>query len=228
MSGTVPVRILLADDHAIVPAGYRHLLQRQSQWSVVAEAATADEAYVLYREHRPDIFITDLSLPGASGIEAIRRVLALDARARILVFTMHDSPDYALAALNAGALGYVTKSSAPEVLLRAIDEALAGRKVLSPDIAQSLALARLSDKRHPLQDLTPREFDLLSMLVSPSNPKEIAKQLHLSLKTVNNLHYQIKRKLGVASDIELTRLALSWDLDYREKIKHLASDRPDV
>ena len=126
---------------------------------------------------------------------------------------MHLSPDLALAALRAGAAGYVTKSSPPDVLLRAIADVLAGRHVLSPDISQALALARLSGRRRPLEDLTAREFDILCMLVSPASVQEIAQRLHLSIKTIHNLHYQIKNKLGVDSDIELTRLALSWGLD---------------
>ncbi|HEY6453514.1 MAG TPA: response regulator transcription factor [Steroidobacteraceae bacterium] len=212
MSDAAPVRLLLADDHAIVRAGYRHLLDRQRRYVVIAEAATADEAYTLFRQHQPDVVITDLAMPGASGFEAIAHILKADAAARVLVFSMHVSPDFALAALRAGALGYVTKSSAPDVLLRAIDDVLLCRQVLSPDIAQALALARLPGRRRPLEDLTPREFDVLCMLVSPTGAHDIAARLHLSVKTVHNLHYQIKAKLGVESDIELTRLALSWGL----------------
>jgi len=212
MSKAQAARLLLVDDHAIVRAGYRHLLE-QERFAVVAEAATADEAYAMFRQHRPDIVITDLALPGASGVDAIQRIVRADAAARVLVFSMHVSPDLALTALRAGALGYVTKSSPPDVLLRAIADVLAGRQVLSPDIAQALALARLAGRRSPLEELSPREFDVLCMLVSPASVPEIAKKLHLSVKTVHNLHYQIKSKLGVESDIELTRLALSWGLD---------------
>lgn len=213
MKPAATVRLLLADDHAIVRAGYRHLLERQVRTSVVAEAGTAEEAYAQFRLHRPDLVVTDLAMPGASGLEVIQRILRAEAGARVLVFSMHVSPDIALAALRAGALGYVTKSSPPDVLLRAIDEVLAGRQVLSPDIAQALALARLPGQRRPLEELTPREFDVLCMLVSPASVQDIAQRLHLSPKTVQNLHYQIKDKLGVESDIELTRLALSWGLD---------------
>jgi DNA-binding NarL/FixJ family response regulator len=204
--------MLLADDHAIVRAGYRHLLERQDRFTVVGEAATADEAYSMFCLHRPDVVVIDLAMPGASGLEAIQRILQVDVAARIVVFSMHTSPDFALAALRAGALGYVTKSSPPDVLLRAIVDALVGRQVLSPDIAQALALARLPGGRRPLEDLTPREFDVLRMLVSPASVQEIAQLLHLSVKTIHNLHYQIKSKLGVGSDIELTRLAMSWGL----------------
>ena len=213
MTTPAPVRLLLADDHAIVRAGYRHLLERQDRYTVVAEAETAAEAYSMFQQHHPDLVITDLAMPGASGLEAIARILRADAAARVLVFSMHVSPDFAVAALRAGARGYVTKSSPPDVLLRAIADVLAGRQVLSPDIAQALALARLSGRRRPLEELTPREFDVLCMLVAPTGAHEIAQRLHLSVKTVHNLHYQIKAKLGVNSDIELTRLALSWGLD---------------
>jgi DNA-binding NarL/FixJ family response regulator len=210
---TAPVRLLLVDDHAIVRAGYRHLLEQQQRFVVVAEAATTDEAYALFRQHRPDVVVTDLAMPGASGLEAIKRILRADAAARVLVFSMHGSPDVALAAMRAGALGYVTKSSPPDVLLRAIADVLINRQVLSPDIAQALALARLPGQPRLLEDLTPREFDVLCMLVSPASVHDIAQRLHLSVKTVHNLHYQIKSKLGVNSDIELTRLAMSWGLD---------------
>jgi two-component system, NarL family, invasion response regulator UvrY len=213
MSEVEPARLLLVDDHAIVRAGYRHLLEQQDRFTVIGEATTADEAYAMFRQHHPDVVITDLAMPGSSGLDAIQRILRADGAARVLVFSMHVSPDLALAALRAGALGYVTKSSPPDVLLRAIADVLAGRKVLSPDIAQALALARLSGQRRPLEDLTPREFDVLCMLVSPASEQEIAQRLHLSVKTIHNLHYQIKSKLDVASDIELTRLAMSWGLD---------------
>jgi two-component system invasion response regulator UvrY len=219
MTKNAAARLLLVDDHAIVRAGYRHLLEKQERFTVVGEAATADEAYAMFRQYRPDVVITDLAMPGASGLEAIQRILRADAAAHVLVFSMHVSPDLALAAMSAGALGYVTKSSPPDVLLRAVADVLVGRKALSPDIAQALALARLAGQRKPLEDLTPREFDVLCMLVSPASVHEIAQRLHLSIKTIHNLHYQIKSKLGVSSDIELTRLAISWGLDLAPALK---------
>jgi two-component system, NarL family, invasion response regulator UvrY len=212
MNRPAPVRLLLADDHAIVRAGYRYLLEKQNLYTVVAEAATAEQAYTLFQLHRPDVVITDLAMPHTSGLETIRRIVQAQPQARVLVFSMHVSPDFARAALDAGALGYVTKSSAPDVLLRAIPEVMARRQVLSPDIRQALALANQPNGRRPLEMLTPREFDVLCMLVSPAGVQEIAQRLHISPKTVHNIHYQIKSKLGVSSDFELSRLALSWGL----------------
>lgn len=209
---TDPKRLLMVDDHAIVRAGYRHLLQRQPRFQVVGEADEVQQAYLLYRQLLPDVLLTDLSLPGAGGIELIRRVRAIDPRACIVVFSMHVSPEHAREAMNAGARAYVTKSSPPDVLLRAIDCACHGQPMLSPDIAQLLALAQLGADRPPLEALNPREFEVLRLLVAPQSVAQIAETLHLSPKTVNNLHYQIKRKLGVASDIELTRLALRCGL----------------
>lgn len=209
---TSALRVLLADDHAIVRAGYRHLLERQPDMRVVAEADNAQDAYRLYRQHRPDVFVTDISMPGPSGLEALRRVREFDARARVLVFSMHVSTRFAQVALAAGACGYITKSSSADVLLRAIRDAMQDRRSLSPDIAQALALARLSEPDSRLSRLSPREFEILSMLVSLDSVERIAATLHLSPKTVQNLHYQIKRKLEVGSDIELTRLALAWGI----------------
>jgi two-component system invasion response regulator UvrY len=201
-------RLLLVDDHAIVRAGYRHLLSRQANLGLIDEAEDAEVAYVRYQSLKPDVVVTDMALPGQSGLELTRRLLAFDPNARVLMFTMHGSPEFAQVALRAGALGYVTKSSPAETLLHAIAEVARGRRALSPDVAQALALARVGDKVAGLDALSPREFDVLRMLISPMTVAEIAATLHLSEKTICNVHYQIKRKLDVASDIELTRLAL--------------------
>ncbi|MDP2902046.1 MAG: response regulator transcription factor [Methylovulum sp.] len=201
------IRILLVDDHAIVRAGYRALLAKQAEFQVVAEAADGVQAYQQYKGCRPDVVITDLSLPGISGLEVIARIKQRDAKAKILVFSMHQQPSFAVQATRAGALGYVTKSSPPEVLLRAIHEVYAGRTTLSADIAQTLALAQLGTERMALDTLTVREFEILRLLVEAKSIEDIAQALNISTKTVGNCHYLIKRKLGVSSDIELTRLA---------------------
>jgi len=202
------INILLVDDHAIVREGYRALLAKQSGLRVVAEAADAVQAYQLFKEYRPDVVVTDLSLPGSSGLELIGRIKQRCAEARILVFSMHQNPSFAVQASRAGALGYVTKSSAPEVLLRAIHEVHAGRHTLSADIAQALALEKLGGDRRALETLTVREFEILRLLVEARSIDDIAQTLNISPKTVCNCHYLVKRKLGVASDIELTRLAI--------------------
>jgi two-component system invasion response regulator UvrY len=208
MLPTPMINILLVDDHAIVREGYRALLAKQTDLQVVAEAADGIQAYQRFKECNPDVVVTDLSLPGISGLELISRIKQRCPEAKILVFSMHQNPSFAVQANRAGALGYVTKSSSPEVLLRAIREVHAGRHTLSPDIAQALALEKLGNDRMALETLTVREFEILRLLVEARTPEDIAKILNISPKTVCNCHYLIKRKLGVANDIELTRLAI--------------------
>ncbi|MFI3155085.1 MAG: response regulator transcription factor [Methylococcaceae bacterium] len=202
------IRILLVDDHAIVREGYLSLLAKQPGLQVVAEAADATQAYQRFKECSPNVVVTDISLPGISGLELISRIKQRDAGAKILVFSMHQNPGFARQASRAGALGYVTKSSTPEVLLRAIHEVYAGRHFLSADIAQSLALEKLGGERLALETLSVREFEILRLLVEGRTTEDIAQTLNISPKTVCNCHYLIKRKLGVAGDIELTRLAI--------------------
>jgi len=132
--------ILLVDDHAIVREGYRSVLQKQRGLQVIAEAAEGEEAYRLFKEARPDLVIMDLTMAGIGGIEAIRRIRQLDPNARILVFTMHQNAAFAVQAIRAGARGFVTKTSPPEALVRAIFDVFAGRIALSPDIDHELAL----------------------------------------------------------------------------------------
>jgi len=206
------IKILLVDDHAIVREGYRSLLKKQPGLDVVAEAADGAEAYALFKEHAPDVVIMDLSLPGQGGLSVIARIKQRSATAKILVFSMHQQPSFALQAARAGALGYVTKSSAPDVLIRAVYEVHQGRHTLSADIAQALALEKLGGERNALETLTVREFEILRLLVDAKTPDTIAQLLNISPKTVLNCHYLIKRKLGVASDIELTRLAIRMNV----------------
>ena len=203
-----PTRVMLVDDHAIVREGYRSLLQKQDGLRVVAEADSGAAAYLVYKAARPDLVIMDVAMPGIGGVEAIRRIRQWDKSARILVFSMHQSAAYAIQAIKAGARGFVTKSNPPDALLRAIAEVMAGRIALSPDIDHELAVSRLADEPSAVETLSPREFEILRMLLADKSVDEIANTLHISVKTAANTRYQIRAKLGVASDIELVRLAL--------------------
>lgn len=206
------IQIMLVDDHAIVREGYRALLQKQPNLVVVAEASDGAEAYQNYKSYQPDIVVMDISMQGQGGLEAITRIKQLDSDAKIIVFSMHQNPSFAIQATRAGALGYVTKSSEPEVLIRAIYEVQQGKQTLSADIAQTLALEKLGSDNAALDQLTVREFEILRMLVAAMPPHEIAETLNISPKTVSNTHYIIKKKLGVSSDIELTRLAIKMNI----------------
>jgi len=209
---STPIRVMLVDDHAIVREGYRALLQKQPHLEVVADAHNGHDAYINFKTFRPDVVVMDISMPGQSGLEAISRIRQYDNTAKILVFSMHQNPSYALQATRAGALGYITKSSDPALLIRAIVDVYENRLSLSPDIAQALALEKLGHEQTRLDDLTVREFEILQLLLEAKSNQEIADTLNISPKTVSNTHYIIKRKLDVSSDIELTRLAIRMKL----------------
>jgi len=204
------IRLLLVDDHAVVREGYRRLLERRADLRIAAEAESAEAALRAFREHQPDVVVADLALPDMGGIELIQRLIQREPLVRILAFSMHREPLFAQQALRAGALGYVTKSSAPEVLVQAVYRVAARQRTLSPDIAPELALQLLDGPSNPAEQLSPREFEILRLLLEGQSPAQIGEALHISAKTVQNSHYQIKAKLGVKSDIELMRLAMKW------------------
>jgi len=165
-------------------------------------------AYQRYKEVHPDVAVIDISMPGRGGIDLIGQLRAWDALARIVVFTMHKDAVYAMHAFQAGAMGYITKSSNPLLLAEAIIDVFAGKKAISPDVSRELALRRLSGDASALDSLSPREFEILRMLLEASPPAEIAAALNLSPKTVANYHSLIKQKLGVRSDMELLYFGL--------------------
>lgn len=204
--------ILLVDDHAVVRAGYRHLLETQGGFQRVHEAESAQDAYAACQKELPGLMICDISMPEPVGLGLIQRILSRWPDAKILMFTMHNSIELARACMDAGAKGYVTKSSRPEVLLRAIGEVLAGRTFVSADLTRLMALSRLRDNRSGLDQLSSREFEVLCLLVAGQSADQIGELLFLSSKTIHNIHYQIKKKLNVSNDIELTKLAIAWGL----------------
>jgi two-component system, NarL family, invasion response regulator UvrY len=203
----VTIRILLVDDHAIVRAGFRRLLEQEPTFRVVAEAADADRAYALFVEHVPDVVIMDLSMRGMSGLDSIRRIVGRNSSARILVFTMHEDATTAERAIQLGARGYVTKSNAPEVLTAGIAEVATGGLFLSPDIAKAIAVLKLSGEQNLLKLLSAREFEIFQLLAQGHSTLDIARLLKVSSKTVSNYHTLIKQKLRLGSDVELVLLA---------------------
>ncbi len=205
--------ILLVDDHPVVREGYKRLLERHSGYRVVAEAGDAAAAYQAYREFSPDVTIMDLALPGAGGLEALRHIRQWDKRARVLIFSMHSGSAFALKAFEAGAMGYVTKSSDAAELLRAvacIAAAAPGARplALSHDVARELAAERLAGASSPIEELAPRETEILRLVATGMTTHAIADALCLSPKTVQNYTYQIKSKLGVETDAHLVWAAL--------------------
>ena len=204
---TANIRIMLVDDHAIVRSGFRRLLEQQPGCHVVAEAADADRAYALFVEHEPDVVVLDLSMPGVSGLDTIRRIMARKPSAKILVFSMHEDASLAERAIQLGARGYVTKSSAPETLASAVADVVQGKLALSPDIAQSLAILKVTPGENPVNALSAREFEIFRLLAGGHSVASIATLMSLSGKTVANYHSLIKQKLGISTDVELVLLA---------------------
>jgi two-component system invasion response regulator UvrY len=202
------IRILLVDDHAVVRAGYRLLLQNSEDVEIIAETSNGESACRLYAELYPDVVVMDLSLPGMSGLEAIRRIIARDHKARVLVFSMHDDMIFVDQAINAGAKGYITKNSAPHVLIDAIKEIATGKTYLEEEAAQHLAYRKLRGEDSPFSMLSTREFEIFCYLAEGLNTNEIAERLSLSYKTIANYSTQIKNKLNVNSVADLTRLAI--------------------
>ena len=165
-----------------------------------------------YKDTQPDVVIMDISMPGRGGIDAIEHIRRFDAQARILVFTMHGGAVYALQAFRAGARGYVTKSSPPDLLISAVRDVAEGRLAICPEISEVLALDRVQEEKTGLEDLSPREFEIFRMILDAKSTDEIASALNVSRKTVANYHYGIKSKLGAASDIELLYFGLRQGL----------------
>ena len=188
-------------------AGYRRFLEQEPGCEVCAEASSGEEAYALLQKRQPDLVILDLSMPGQGGLATLRRVKQRWPLLPVLVFSMHDGLPFALQALRAGANGYVTKSSDPAVLVKAVREVLAGRLALSPDLAARLARERTALREQPTLGLSVREFDIFRLLAAGRTHEEIAGALNVSVKTIANNHSLIRQKLGVSSDIELLRLA---------------------
>jgi DNA-binding NarL/FixJ family response regulator len=209
---TAQVRVLLADDHAVVREGYRRLLERTPDIKVVAETGTGEEAYRLFCELAPDVVVMDINLPGMSGVEATRRVVTREPQARVLIFSMHEDAMFASRALQAGARGYVTKASAPDVLVDAVRAVAAGKAYISQDVAQQLALQALPGQRLPLNHLSPREFEVFRLLAEGRAVAEIAQVMCLSQKTIANYQSSIRQKLELTNAAQVVRLAMSYGL----------------
>ena len=203
---TNPTTVLLVDDHAIVREGYRRLLEDEPSISVVGEAGNAEQACERARALSPQVVVMDIALPATSGIEATRRMLKEQPHLRILMFSMYDDAIYASRALEAGALGYLSKTSAPEVLVQAIYAVSRGERYLSPDVAINLARSAAQPGRSEIEALSPREFEVLRLLVQGETVRSISEKLGLSEKTVANHQSAIREKLGARNSAQLARL----------------------
>jgi two-component system invasion response regulator UvrY len=208
------IKVLLVDDHAVVREGYRRLLENDAQIRVIGEAADAADAYRCFRELTPDVVVMDIALPGASGLEAMRRMLANRPKARVLVFSMYEDAIYVKQALREGACGYLTKASAPEALITAVHRVAGGDRYVSEDVARHASASGFPaiDAAQGVGALSAREFEVLQLLVRGLSVNEIAAHLCVNQKTVANQQSSIKQKLGVENSAQLVLAALKAGL----------------
>ncbi|HEX2333044.1 MAG TPA: response regulator transcription factor [Burkholderiales bacterium] len=203
------IRVLIADDHNIVRDGLKRILAATPDLQVAAEASSGDEALAAVKANDYDVAMLDMSMPGLSGIDLIKRLKLEKPKLRILVLSMHGESQYAARALKAGAAGYLSKDSAAEVLLGALRKIAAGGVHIGDAAAASLLQA--GDKP-PHESLSDREFEVMRLLVEGLGPTEIGERLHLSVKTVSTHKTRILDKLGLGSTAELVRYAMEHRL----------------
>lgn len=202
------IRVMLVDDHAVVRVGFRMLLSASPDIEVAAEADSGELAYQRYAEVKPDVVVMDLSMPGMGGIEAVRRLLTRDKAARVLVLSAHEDTVHPKRVLKAGALGYLSKRTAPEELIEAVRAIAAGRIYLDAEVARKLAVQDLSGAGGTVEALSEREFAVFIQLARGQSVNRIAEILSLSPNTVGTHLYNIKQKLGAGNQAELTLIAV--------------------
>lgn len=201
------ISVLLVDDHAVVREGYKRLIERSLGLRVCGEASTAAGAYRAFAETRPDVTVMDVSLPDLSGIEALRHILIRFPRARVLMFSLHTEPIFAERALAAGARGYLTKGSAPELLVEAVRAVVRNDIFVSPDVSAEMEAGSEGRINDAIAMLSPREFEILRQLVNGFSVRQIAKRVSLTYKTVANYQTAIRKKLGAPTTARLLQIA---------------------
>ena len=200
--------IVLVDDHAVVRAGVRRLLEQEPLFEVIGEAESGEKAYQIFGELKPDVMVMDLSMPGMGGLESIRRILMRYEKAKILVLSMHEDLSFANQALKLGAKGYLTKNTLADDLVKSIKTLTQGEVFLSDEIAKKMAMQSISGNQDPVNELSAREFEIFRLLAEGLDIDAIATTLNISSKTVSNYQTMIKQKLNINTPIELIRYAI--------------------
>lgn len=213
VSSTREVELLLVDDHAVVRAGFSALLSLSENVKVIGEAERGEQAIQLYQALQPDVVVMDLSMPGIGGLEAIRRIIMRDPAATILVYSVHHEQVYVQRAIEAGAKGYITKNSAPGLLLAAIDAIMQGERYIEPGLSKNAgSLTDTASLKAVIETFSPREFDVFRLLAQGLTNQKIADHLCLGYKTIANYATQVKKKLQVETTTELAHIAVNLDL----------------
>lgn len=204
------IKVLLADDHSIVRAGLRRIVEESGDMQVIAEAADGREAIQKVHKTSPDVAIIDISMPGIDGLEVISQLRSYYPELPLLILTMHEEGQYVVRAIEAGAMGYITKQSAPEQLVKAIRKVIAGHRYLTDEGTEALALsvARGAHGQSPLDSLSMRELQVLRRLAMGHTNREIAEAYNISVKTVDTYRFRLLKKLNLRNNAELSRFAI--------------------
>ncbi len=206
------MKVMLVDDHAVVRMGFKLLLQASDDVVVVAEADSGEAACQAFAAAAPDVVVMDIAMAGMGGIEAIKRLVAKDGRVRILALSAHEDISHPMRALQAGAMGYLSKRSAPEVLIDAIRAVAKGQRYVDPQIAQRIAVQAINGDQGPVDKLSAREFEVFVQLARGQSVAQISETLKLSSSTVGTHLYNTKQKLGLVNQAEMTLLAVRHGL----------------
>jgi DNA-binding NarL/FixJ family response regulator len=208
-----PIRVLIADDHAIVRQGLRQILSDTPDLTVAGEAENGVQAVNMVRAGEWDVVLMDVSMPDRNGIDALKLIKKEFPRLPVLILSMYPEEQYAIRALKAGAAGYLTKQSAPELLVTAIRQVASGKKYVSPSLAEELANAIGEDSERPAHEkLSDREYQTLCMISSGKTPTEIAEALNLSVKTVSVYRARLLEKMNLRNNAEFTHYGLKHGL----------------
>jgi two-component system, NarL family, invasion response regulator UvrY len=202
------IKVMLVDDHAVVRMGFKMLLETTDDIKVIAEAESGESAIKSFMEHKPDVIVMDITMPGMGGMEAIERILSKESSAKILVLSAHEDSVHPKRVLNVGAMGYVTKRSAAEELIKAIRSVASGKKYIEASVAQQMAIQQLSGQQNPVDVLSEREFEVFMSLAKGKTTNEIAETLFLSPRTVGTHLYNIKQKLNANNSAEIALIAM--------------------
>lgn len=204
------IKVLIADDHSIVRAGLRRIVEESSDMEVIAEASDGKGALLQAQKELPDVAVIDISMPGLDGLEVTTQLHAGYPKLPVIILTMHEEEQYVIRAIEAGAMGYITKRSAPEQLVNAIRTVHAGSRYLSAEATDLLALrvARGSQGQSPLDSLSTRELQVLRSLAMGHTNREIASAYGISIKTVDTYRFRLLKKLNLRNNAELSRFAI--------------------
>lgn len=204
------IGVLLVDDHELVRTGIRRIIEDQQDYVVLGEAGSGEEAMEILRslDTKPQVIMMDLNMPGVGGLETTRNILKRYPDIKIIIVSMIDEGIIPNRVLKAGAMGYLTKGASMAEMTHGIKEVLAGRRYISPDIAQKMLSDSLDGEKSPFEELSERELQVMLMLMDGTRINEISERLHLSPKTVSTYRYRIYDKLGIQSDMELMKMAL--------------------